>query len=226
MRAVPFVLAILLFAGCSGDKLMVGPPPPPPPLPESVTPQRAILRLIATFEQKRITEYAELFTADFTYEFSNSTDPDLVTKYSTGWFKSDETESSLHLFQGYTPAGQPFAPAAGSINIDFKTTQPVDDNGAGVDPVTHKYLVTGVDGQVVIATSPDPTTYVIENNTNVFYLVRGDLANLSPGQPADSLHWYIDRWVDLTTATKTRVGTNSPMPGRGTTWARLKAAYR
>ena len=69
-------------------------------------------RFVGAYEQKKVQEYQDMFTSDFTYEFSNGTDPDLVTKYSTGWFKSDETESSSHLFQGWTPPGLPFEPAA------------------------------------------------------------------------------------------------------------------
>lgn len=208
------------------------PPPPPPPLPPNDTPHNTMLRFLGAYEQKKAQEYQDLFTTDFTYEFSTSTDPDLVTKYQTGWFKADETESSTHLFQGYTPPGQPYAPAASSINIDLANTQPVDDNGVGLDPVTHKFNFTRVDGQIVIPTSPDPTNFLIENNTNVFYLVRGDQAQLATGQPADSTHWYFYRWVDLTTATAAVAGglrTASATPAtpiQRISWARAKDATR
>jgi hypothetical protein len=194
-----------------------------------------MLRFVYAYEQKKVPEYQDMFTSDFTYEFSNGTDPDLVTKYNTGWFKSDETESSSHLFQGWTPPGQPFAPAATSIDINLTTTQPVDDNAPGVDPVTHKIDPTRVDGTIVIPPSPpatDPTNYLIENNYNAFYLVRGDQASLATSQPADSVHWYIYRWVDLTVATSVRAGVrtasatpNAPVPVRAT-WARVKDTSR
>lgn len=84
------------------------------------TPQHTAQRFIGAYEQKKATEYANLFTGDFTYEFSTSTDPDLVAKYATGWFKSDEDTAAMHLFQGYTPQGQPHAPAASSHQHRFR----------------------------------------------------------------------------------------------------------
>src|SRR5690349_12417796 len=68
---------------------------PPPPGPWNV-----VQRLIVSYEQKKTAEYPGCFTGDFTYEFSNSTDPVLVQHYATGWFKEDERRSSSHLFNG------------------------------------------------------------------------------------------------------------------------------
>lgn len=223
MRVVAASCLVLAVFGCSESPVKrsedIGYPEPEP------SPHLTILRLIASYEQKKTVEYQDLFTTDFTFEFSTSTDPDLVIKYQTGWFKADESASSAHLFQGYTPQGQPYAPPASSINIDLANTYPVDDNSPGLNPRTHKFLFTRVDGEVVIPTSPDPTTYLIANNTNVFYIVRGDQASLNPGQPADSAHWYIYRWVDLTVASSAPRSL-SPQPGQKRTWASLKAAYR
>ncbi|HEV8480387.1 MAG TPA: hypothetical protein VGR66_06290, partial [Candidatus Eisenbacteria bacterium] len=100
---------------------------------------------------------------------------------------------------------------------------PTDDNSPGVDPVTHKILATRVDGQIVV---PNPgteaTAYMFTNNYNVFYFVRGDSSvGLDSSQPADSLHWYIYRWVDLTSGP----GTNRPQVAPQT-WGSLKASYR
>ena len=191
------------------------------------TPQHTVQRFIGAYEQKKAAEYADLFTGDFSYEFSNSTDPDLVTKYSTGWFTADEVASSSHLFHGYTPQGQPHAPAASSINLEFANTAPVDDGGGGIDPATHKFLFTRVDAQIVIPTSPDPTNFLIENNTNIFYLVRGDHAlELTASQPADSTHWYVYRWVDITTASASPGSPDSPLPSSPATWGKVKGLYR
>jgi len=95
-----------------------------------------------------------------------------------------------------------------------------------VDPATHKVLATRVDGQIIVPNpGADPTTFPVVNNFNVFYIVRGDAATgLDSGQPADSSHWYVYRWVDLT---------SSPSPGLATasstlreTWGGVKAMYR
>ena len=229
-RVAALSLALLLLSGCSGEKNPVRPIPIGYP-PESNSPEHAVLRFLFMYEQKRPQEYQDLFTIDFMFEFSNSTDPDLVTKYLTGWFKSDETESSTHLFQGWNPPGQPYAPAASAIDITLKTSLPVDDTSPGVDPVTHKVLVTRVDGRIVIPPTPpatDPTEFLIENNVVALYLVRGDQASLVSSQLADSVHWYVYRWVDLTVASAPQAISKSfaPLPSRGGTWGSVKAAYR
>src|SRR5262245_19229647 len=191
-----------VLSGCvfSPDKQ---PPPPQEQLAPNDTPTNAMKRFVGAYEQKKTLEYQGMFTEDFTYEFSNTTDPDLVTKYSTGWFKADEKESSSHLFQGYTPPGGETLQPASTIDINLATTVPADDNGS-TDPVTHKVMFTRVDGSIVIppgSGQTQSTTYLIDNNQNAFYLVRGDQASLAPELPADDKHWYIYRWVDLSQQT-------------------------
>ena len=146
-----------------------------------------------------------------------------MQQYSTGWFKTDEKESSAHLFNGYTPPGGATLSAATSINITLAVDIPSDDNSGGVDPTTHKVLATRVDGSITVPQSgAEPITYVITNNYNVFYLVRGDAAvNLDSTQPADAYHWYIYRWVDLSEASPKA---NGPTVA-ARTWGSLKAAY-
>ena len=203
-----------------------------PPLEDNTTPQLAVKRFIHAYEQKKAPEYQGMFTGDFTYEFSTSTDPTLVTQYSTGWFKNDEKESSSHLFNGYTPPGGVTLPAATSIDINLATTIPTDDPGSQ-DPTTHKILTTRVDGNITVPQSgAEPLTYVITNNLNVFYLVRGDVAvNLDSTQPADQNHWYIYRWVDLSEAAAPApaggLRTASAEPGlTPLTWGHLRADWR
>jgi len=217
--SVSRVLALLACVACiSCASETVKPQPKQPELAANDTPQHAIQRFVGAYEQKKASEYADMFTGDFSFEFSNDSDPNLVAKYASGWFKSDEVAASTHLFQGYTPQGQPSLPAATSINIDFSVNVPEDDNGSG-DPHTHKRLATRVDGEIVVpptAPSTDPLHYLISNNFNVLYLVRGDEAlELAPSQPADTLHWYIHRWVDL-----------SYYPGKFWTWAAFRDLYR
>jgi len=197
-----------------------------PSLAANETPQGAIARLIGSYEKKLADEYAQMFTGDFAYEFSNSTDPQLVNQYSTGWFKTDETQSSLHLFQGYTPPGGVTLPAATAISIQLATGTPVDDNSSA-DPATHKILATRVDGSITVPQAgSDPLTYVFSNNYNAFYLVRGDAAvGLQLPQAPDAYHWYVYRWVDLSEASPVSLSGNrsqsSPL-----TWGRLKGLYR
>jgi hypothetical protein len=231
------VAAALASSGCIFSPKPDNKITPPTPLPPNDTPANAIERFRLAYEQKLATEYQGMFTGDFTYEFSNATDPKLVSDYSTGWFKNDEKESSAHLFAGYSPPGGVTLEPASTISIKLAVNIPTDDNTSGVDPTTHKYLATRVDGQIVVPNpGTDATTYVIENNFNVFYVVRGDQAvNLDTTQPADSVHWYIYRWVDLTgtspapslrTQSTARTASTSQPALLPKSWGGLKGAWR
>lgn len=222
------IFAALLAGGCSSDP--ASPKPVAPTLAANDTPSNTMLRFVGAYEQKDETAYAGLFAGDYTYEFSTSTDPTLVQQYSTGWFKQDETISALHLFRGYTPPGGATLPAATTIHITLGSTSPADDNSSGVDPQTHKVLATRIDGSVTVPQSgAEPLTYVIKNNQNVFYLIRGDVAvGLDSTQPADAGHWYIYRWVDQSLAYLPAPNSihSEPQAAETPTWGRLKAAYR
>jgi len=197
----------------------------PPSLVANDTPAHAIERLITSYENKNESAFAGMVTGNYQYEFSNATDPNLVTDYATGWFKVDETSASTHLFSGYTPSGGATLEPASTITINLAVGTPTDDNSSGVDPTTHKLLATRVDGLIVV---PNPgaeaTTFVIENNFNVFYIVRGDSAvGLDASQPADAQHWYIYRWKDLTGGGNPRLLTQTT---QATSWGGVKAKYR
>jgi hypothetical protein len=184
------------------------------------------MRLVGAYESKSPVNYQAMFTGDFTYEFSNSTDPTLVQQYATGWFKIDENESSNHLFNGYTIPGGAHLQAASAIALKLASMLPQDDNTSGLDPRTHKILETRVDGSVTVPASPNPLTYEINNNFNELRLVRGDAAvGLDSTQVADSLHWYVYRWVDLTEALAPASPTREPTPAQSTTWGEVKARY-
>jgi hypothetical protein len=223
--AVLATFAVLFGAGCSGNP--ASPKPAAPTLAANDTPTNAAARLVGSYEQKNQSAFAGMLTGDFNFEFSNSTDPTLVQQYPTGWARVDESESSSHLFSGYTPQGGSTLPAATSIVITLADSTPVDDNTSGIDPATHKVLATRVDGSVTVPQSgSEPLTYVIANNYDVFYFVRGDVAaGLDETQPADAQHWYLNKWVDLSQNYIPR-----PDSRRGlvttNTWGKLKALYR
>src|SRR5262249_35237464 len=149
----------------------------------------------------------------------------LVTQYADGWVKNDELQSAAHLFHGYTPSGGSALPAATSIDIKLANEVPGDDN-ASPDPKTHKVLVTRVDGSIVVPEAGGYTlTYLIANNLNTFYLVRGDAATgLDAGQPADTSHWYVYRWTDETGGAVAEAKPERAAT-RTTTWAEVRAFY-
>ena len=199
---------VIAAASCADNKAKVDPP------------TSAVQKLIVSYDQKNVSAYLGAFSGDYSYEFSQQSDSVLVRQYVYGWFKTDETRSATHLFNGYTWQGRTL-PGATAIDIHFGSETPVSDNSPGVDPTTHKLLATRVDGTITIPQpGAQPTTLLINNNYEVIYLVRGDKAVLLDStQPADSMHWYIDRWVDLTQA-QTGSSTSS------VTWGALRASYR
>lgn len=196
----------------------------PTPLPSERTARGTILRLIATYELKKIVEYEALLTGDFTYEFSSAIDPELVQRYPTGWSRADERISARNLFFGGVNERGEYWPAATSIDINFASTYPVDDPDSP-DLERYKTLLTRVDGRIVIPTSPETSDYIIENNIHRIFLVRGDAAiGLDSTQIADQSHWYIWRWVDETQSSVSP--TMEPQPTEAVAWSRVKGIYR
>ena len=183
-----------------------------------------MLRFIAMYEQRNATEFAKLLTGDFTFEFSNAADPDLVSQYSGGWFKNDEIISTRNLFEGGTNRTGYFLEGALSLELTLTPTTPVDDNTPGRDSNLYKTLIASVD---VLIDLPGEDDFVIGQappQTNRFFLVRGDAAvGLEADQPADASHWYIWNWRDESPP----VGKpQSPLQNESSTWGRLKGLYR
>jgi hypothetical protein len=218
------VLPLLLgVVGC-GTEPERKVPTPTALQPANDTPQHAIQRLVAAYEQKQAPEYRDLFTGDFRFEFSTAADPTLAQKYHDGWLKGDEDTSALHLFRGFTDDSTGYHPAASSIDLTFPNTTPIGDTASG-DSIRYKVLATRVDGVIVVSGQTEDVRYVIDNNFLRFYLVRGDAAvGLDAEQPADDAHWYVYRWVDET-AMPAAPG-RTPSATVPTTWARVKALYR
>ncbi len=218
-------LSILFVIALSGCNDSTQPKVTAPALVANDTPAHAIERLVGAYERKDESAFERMFTGDYTYEFSNTTDPLLVSRYAIGWFKLDEEASSSHLFSGHTQSGDATLPAASTIDINLAVTSPVDDNSSGVDPATHKLLATRVDGLVAVhPQGTDPVTFVIENNFNVFYIVRGDSAvGLDSNQPPDTQHWYVYKWKDLTGSSSPSLAIRSA--AKTSTWGSLKGLY-
>jgi hypothetical protein len=227
-------LAALGPLGCARKVTGVGGGPgQAPPGPTSST---ATLRLLErAFEARSIGQYRPLFTADYTFHLS----PGDSSRSTTTWLRDDELRSAAHLFAGGN-ADQPPA-VDGNLAFDRILVAMPDPRFMAWDPAgrwhatlqTHAALsVRMSDGQVIAFAS-----------TESFSLVRGDSAvvplDLGPGEfAADSLHWYIRRWEELTLQPRTTPITTTtardahlatPMfavpPELISTWGRLKLIY-
>ncbi len=223
LSLVPLLLLLVAACGTEPEKK----PDTPGLQPLNDTPQNAVLRLIAAYEQKKTAEYDAMFTGDFRFEFSTYADPVLANKYSAGWIAADESTSADHLFRGFTNDLGVSYPGASSIDILFAQTPPTGDVDKP-DTVRFKTLATRVDGFIIVPPSPgqtEETRYIIDNNYHRFFLVRGDAAvGLHAVQPADSTRWYIYRWVDETAQPFATSGTASRT--QNSTWGRVKGLFR
>jgi hypothetical protein len=229
--------SLALFAfGCGEDEVPLEPEVPVNPYPANSTPEGAIRRFISTYEARDTSEFLKLFTSDFEFQFSNSTDPDLVNKFSAGWFKDDEIISSRNLFVGGVNSGGEFQPAAVSIDLNLGNTSPGPITFRGQDTLLHQRLFTSLNLTIQLPPSqfdPEGTTFVVggvDPAAHEFFFVRGDAAELESDQATDSLHWYINRWADVSTINATFDFPNqaSYKPGaiEGDSWGRIKGLYR
>jgi hypothetical protein len=221
-RIFSLLLVAFLIAGCGGDSDPVR--PQPTPLPANDTPANTVARFTAAYERKEENAWRNLFTEDFAWEFSIGTDPDLALRYVGGWFKTDETTSAQNLFLGFTDGGGLYHRPAKSIDMSLSPTTPIPD-ATSPDPSKYHVLQTTVDMTVVVPPTSgqtEETTYLVDNNIHRISLVRGDAipGELDADQPADSLHWYIYKWVDQTP------GYGLALQSRPSSWGRVKALYR
>ena len=232
---MPFRSALLSIIGfvaafslaCESNDAVVAPESPPPGPPVS-GPQAAVHRFVGAYEQNDPSAFEQLLTKDFTFEFSNAVDPGLAQLYASGWGKEDEAIAAQNLFMGFRDRFGHQKQAASKIELQFQQTFPWDDNTDGLDPETHKVLLTAVLLDVVVGDD----TFIIGRGAiparHRFFLVRGDAANLDENQPADSKHWYIWKWRDES-GPPTSIQTpalDAPAENLEFTWGRLKGIYR
>ena len=101
----------------------------------------------------------------------------------------------------------------------------------------YRYVVVPAFGAEITVTDGGYETIYEIAAQHVFVFVRGDAAALEAEQPADTLHWYILRWEDRSSASGAaspvlarhaahRLGAQRPMPSRIVTWGSLKDRYR
>jgi len=203
-------------------------------IPGNDTPENTILRFKGLYAQRNASEYEKLLTGDFTFEFSNAADPNLVQQYSTGWYRDDEVISARNLFEGGTDQSGVYREGAVAIEVELTPTAPTDDNGAGRDPTFYKTLLTSVRVFIDLPGADDFIIGEAPPQTNRFFLVRGDYAQgLTMDQPADSLHWYIWNWRDESPALKgsgpggdLQTSQEGLIPSLYATWGEAKARYR
>ena len=242
--ALALTLAALpVLAGCGGSNPF-SPPPDlthtlPKDTPPNDSPQNTMIRFQRAYQYQDITQYTNLLTSDFRYTFSAQSDPTLNTTYPN-WGKDDETESTKHLLTGFTNASAVYVPPASNITIQFINDQYYLDPLHSDSLSFYRYCpVTTVNLNIDVPVDGGGSTTYIISAAHSFYLVRGDAAILDPGQAADSTHWYIRHWDDLSpklgASTIQVASAHAPLGTAGSTggatsmpitWGGLKGSYR
>ncbi len=228
-----------LFAGCFNpfDPRVLGSGiSTPPPAPDS--PGNALRLLEWAYNNRAISEYRELFTDDYRFQFS-LLDPYGNPYRDNPWTREDEIISATHLFQG----GHATEPAASSITLTLdRNFRIANDPRPGKNGKWHKSIRTSVTLTIL-----DPDKQTVVTGFANFFLVRGDSAAIpqelrDKGFGPDSTRWYIERWED-DTATNAPGGTPARARADGTlspasqaapsfhqrlqvSWGGLKAIYR
>jgi hypothetical protein len=217
-RALIAAAVLLVLAGCAKSH-------PTAPLQAAVqrpvadTAANAVRRFVWGWAHRDTVAAAGGMTTDFIFDFA-APDSSGNPFRDRPWLLSDEMISDRHLFVG--GADQP---PASDIEIDVDLTlTPSPDPRPGHAWTWYQTIFTHVDLKVTVTNRDGTPSVTPIAGYALFYLVRGDSALAQPGCPRDSMHWYIDHWVDKTIA--------SGSPGFGTlptsnfSWGHLKALYR
>lgn len=227
-RLVPFALLLVLLNGCGGGDKTTKPIVPadglPAGTPAADSPAHLAQRLEATWENEVETEYAKLLTDDFRFHFSASSDPLLVQAYGDNWKRADEIAALTHVFHGFINAHSDTIPGASAIALSLVGVQYAADFDHPDSSTYYKKVVVALfDGMFEFPSDPSSITYPISSRQEL-YLVRGDAAVLPAGMAADSTHWYVRRWDDLSVSITSRKG---PVlnPTTPVTLGRLKAQF-
>jgi hypothetical protein len=161
----------------------------PPPTPNS--PQN-VIRLFAWCQNNRdLTVYQEIFTADYRFVFALADSAGELFRD-----KPVDREMELNMARNLFVGGGSASPAT-SISLTLAPTLRADaDSRVGKNGKWHKEIVTSVDLDIK---TEDGVEYRIVGDAR-FFVVRGDSAmipedlNVGP----DSTRWYIEQWNDET----------------------------
>jgi hypothetical protein len=237
-RRAALALGLLVFAsvGCGSDSKPTTPPVVTDPLPAGTalndSPTHTMARFVATLEYQSGQSYAALLTDDFRFGFSSATDPALVAEYGDTWDARDDSSSTAHLFDGFTSETTgTFLPGATTITLSLNAVSETGDS-THVDSLDVYRVIRVARLVATIEVPADPyggTIYFLDS-AQAFYLVRGDVAVLHPGQEKRADRWYIRRWDDLAAplfvyAPSSRGGPTTN-PSRPVTWGSVKDQYR
>jgi hypothetical protein len=159
----------------------------------ATSPTATITRLAEAYDARSVPRMDALLTADYRFHFSRS---DLSgSAWANGLSREFDMRSTTNLFAlNPVETGNPDSPRLDSLYVLVGAVE------AGVDPEhpdsSCQYRVAIAHDFRLRLVFTDGRATMLTPSLHVFHVVRGDAAVCMPGQPADTSHWYIRRWIE------------------------------
>lgn len=167
-------------------------------LAPATTPAAVLKQLERAYETKSIDALARLYTSDYIFHTTQAS----IAEYMTGFDRAHELESAGNLFNGMYQDGKLLSPGARTISMHAREVTENTDPEHADSTDFYRVVSTKLDFKMVVS---EKEALWSTPSRQVFYLVRGDAAVLSDGQPANPNQWYIRRWLDDLGAVETQL---------------------
>jgi hypothetical protein len=155
-----------------------------------IGPQAALERLADGYRDLSLDSVAASLTAD--YRFHSMMDS--LTGFVFGSARDEELGVVRGLLHGVVKGADTLMAPADSVGMIL------DGILENVDPEhpdsTQHYRVLSVKRFDFGWRTTKGLRVSVPSNLEIFHVVRGDVAQLLPGQPADSTRWYVRRWLE------------------------------
>ncbi|MEQ1832498.1 MAG: T9SS type A sorting domain-containing protein [Candidatus Eisenbacteria bacterium] len=165
-----------------------------PPANQPLTgPSRTLDALAQGYRERSPEQIAALLSADYVFHSIEEGD---VRSLFDGHNRADELSAVRGLLQGVKRGEDIVMPAAERVEarIDGVSEQPDPEHP---DSTQHYRLVTVRRFELSVYQRGGQRFEIsAPGETHVFQMVRGDAAQLAPGQTADPERWYIRGWLD------------------------------
>ena len=190
------VLVLLSLAVPAGAAREPRSKPLPPVIPAS--PASAVRELARAYNARSVDGLDALYSGDYRFHFSAG--DKAGEGYLNGFDREHDLESARSLFDGRRVQIQRMKITTGRFEESADPEHP--------DSLLHYRVVVAPAFRFDI-TANDTLQLESLETTQIFYLVRGDVAQLAPGQSASAGRWYIRRWMeDLRAVEKALAGTD------------------
>jgi hypothetical protein len=161
------------------------------PLPTADTPEGVVQRLLETYRERDLNDYAALLSAHF---FFDSSDPEFRAACPYGRMREDQIKAADRLFHGYIDAAGRNVPAARWIELSLTdlhyARRPAPVNLA--EPMQ----VVVADGVRLTVHRADGSALETGPLRYIFFVERERTGEIARGQPAEPGPWMVRMWLE------------------------------